>query len=216
MAQWSQLIEIVLLSYYIAGVSTLIGSMIGLPIGAFLGTKRFKGKFAIKTLIFTFYGFPPVVMGLIVFLLLSSSGPMGFLDFLYTPWAMIVAETFLATPLIIGITMTSVGSIDHNVKDLVRSLGVSKARALFLYLKEARSGIATAVMIGFGSCISEVGAAMMVGGNIEGHTRVMTTAIVLETRMGNFQTAMFLGAILLATTCIIYLAFVLLEGKRDD
>lgn len=216
MTDVNAILPIILLSLYVSGTATILGTLIGVPLGTLLGMKKFKGKRIFKSIIFTFYGFPPVVMGLLIFLLLSASGPLGFFHQLFTPTAMIIAETLLALPLIVGITMSSVGSIDKSISDTIFSIGASKRQALFLHLKEAKNGIYTAIMVSFGAVISEVGAAMMVGGNVEGHTRVLTTAIVLETRMGNFDTAILLGVILLAVSAFVYFLLVMLGEPADE
>ncbi len=215
MADLGGIMPIVALSFFVSGLATLIGAAIGVPLGALLGMRKFRGKRVFKTVVYTFYGFPPVVMGLLVYLTLSSSGPMGGFRLLFTPWAMILAETLLAVPLVLGITMSSVGSIGAKTKDTIFAMGASRGQAMWLHLKEARNGIMTAVMVAFGAVISEVGAAMMVGGNIEGHTRVLTTAIVLETRMGDFETAILLGAILLAISSVLYFLLVLRGGDDE-
>jgi tungstate transport system permease protein len=216
MTDINAILPIVLLSFYISGTATIIGTMLGVPLGTFLGLKKFRGKRVFKTIVFTLYGFPPVVMGLFIFLLLSASGPLGFARQLFTPTAMILAETLLVLPLVVGITMSSVGAVDKNTSDTIYSLGASKGQALLLHLKEAKNGIYTAVMVGFGAAISEVGAAMMVGGNIAGETRVLTTAVVLETRMGNFDTAILLGVILLAVSAFVYFLLVMLGEHGDE
>ena len=216
MADLNTMLPIILLSFYVSGMATLIGTLIGVPLGTILGTKRFRGKRFFKVIIFTFYGFPPVVMGLLVFLLLSNAGPLGSMRLLFTPTAMILAETLLVLPLVVGITMTSVGGIERNVSDAIFSLGASRRQSILLHLKEARSGIYTAVMVGFGAAISEVGAAMMVGGNIAGETRVLTTAIVLETRMGHFDSALLLGVILLAVSAFVYFLLMVMGEPGDE
>jgi tungstate transport system permease protein len=149
-------------------------------------------------LIYTGMGLPPVVVGLFVYLLLSNQGPLGGLDWLFTPRAIIVAQTIIAQPLVVGLTMTTLRSLDPGMQLQVRSLGATPAQAAWTLLTEARLGVLAAIIAAFGGIISEVGAVMLVGGNIEGQTRVLTTSIVLETRRGNFAMALALGLILLA------------------
>ncbi|MGC9059937.1 MAG: ABC transporter permease [Thermoplasmata archaeon] len=191
-------------SLLVSSTATLLASLIGIPLGVYLGLKRIPGKKILKSAIYTLYGFPPVVMGLIVYLLLSSTGPLGFLHLIFSLEAIVLAEFLLAFPLVLGITMMSVSSIPREVSDAIKILGGRRWQSLYLYLREARNGIITAVMVGFGSAISEVGAAMMVGGGIEGHTSVLTTAIMVETRMGNFEIALALSAVLLFLCFLIY------------
>jgi tungstate transport system permease protein len=208
------LVQVTLLSLYVSGVATIIGSAIGIPLGALIGLKEFGGKGLVKTVTFTLYGFPPVLSGLAVFYLFSHSGPLGFLDILFTPTAMIVAETLLVIPLVTGITITSVVEVDRSIKDTVKALGASSRQSVLTVMREAWVGLIMACMIGFGRVIAEVGAAYMVGGNIDGKTRVLTTAIMLETRMGDFEWAMALGVVLLAVAFSVYLFLRLLQEKE--
>jgi tungstate transport system permease protein len=159
-------------------------------------------------------GFPPVVIGLIVFLLLSRQGPLGGLDWLFTPQAMIVAQTILAVPLVIGVTMSSVRGISPTLRMQLRSLGATDSQVMRTMLSEARFGVIVGLVAGLGAAISEVGAVMMVGGNIEGKTRVMTTAIMLETRQGNFQFALALGIMLMSMAFLINLVAVRLQSEK--
>jgi tungstate transport system permease protein len=166
-------------------------------------------------------GFPPVVIGLFVYLLLSRHSPLGrlnwaFIPTLFTPAAMVVAQTIISFPLIAGFTMAAVMSVDPQVRQQVRALGATDLQVAFAVLSEARLGVVVAVIAGFGAIISEVGAVMLVGGNIEHQTRVLTTAIVLETRKGNFDLAIALGAILLGLTFLANLVMLRLQGKSSD
>jgi tungstate transport system permease protein len=199
-----ELLEITLRSLFVSGVATLLGSLIGIPLGTFLAMTRFKGIRVAKTVLYTLYGFPPVVAGLIIFFLLSSKGPLGGLDLLFSVTAMIMAELILVIPLVAGITLSSVADVDRSVLDTARALGASTRQVRATALREARSGVMTGVMVAFGGAVSEVGAAMLVGGNIQYQTRVLTTAVVTETRMGNFEYAGALGGILLLITFGIY------------
>ncbi|MEM3396099.1 MAG: ABC transporter permease [Thermoplasmata archaeon] len=211
---WESVWGDTLRSILVSGCATLLASAGGIPLGVYLGIKKIRGKSALKTVIYTFYGFPPVVMGLLVYLLLSSSGPLGFLHMLFTLPAMILAEFLLAFPLILGITMMTVASIPVEISDAINVLGGSKWQNLYLHLREARNGILAAVMVGFGSAISEVGAAMIVGGNIEGYTSVLTTSVMVSTRTGNFELAIWLSLVLLLVCLTIYAILAKLEGDR--
>jgi tungstate transport system permease protein len=210
--------EIVLLSLRVSGIALLISTIIGIPIGAFLGLSRFAGRSLFIILIYTGMGFPPVVIGLFVYLLLSRTGPLGqvdaaFLPRLFTPAAMILAQCIIAFPLIAGFTMAAVLGVDPDIRLQARALGATRWQTMLTILSEARIGVLVAVVAGFGSIISEVGAVMLVGGNIEGKTRVLTTAIVLETRKGNFELAMALGIILLSLAFMANFLMLRLQGR---
>jgi tungstate transport system permease protein len=217
----SDLYEIVLLSLKVSGTALLFSTLIGVPVGVLIGLTRFKGRRLVTAVMYTGMGFPPVVIGLIVYLLLSRSGPLGglslpFIPTLFTPGAMIVAQTIIAFPLVAGFTMAAVMGVDPQLRQQVLSLGATKRQAALTVLAEARLGVIVAIIAGFGSIISEVGAVMLVGGNIEGRTRVLTTAIVLETRQGNFDLALALGAILLGMVFIANLLMMRLQGRSFD
>ena len=197
-------VQVTLLSLYVSGCATLLGSSIGIPLGALIGLKEFGGKGAIKTVTYTMYGFPPVISGLVVYFLFSRSGPLGFLGILFTPTAMIVAETLLVIPLTTGITITSVTEVDKSIKDTVRALGATPGQSVLTVMREAWVGLVMASMIGFGRCIAEVGAAFMVGGNIKGETEVLTTAIMMNTRQGEFGYALGLGAVLIMVAMAVF------------
>lgn len=164
-------------------------------------------------MVYTGMGFPPVVVGLFTYLMLSHSGPLGFLGWLYTPSAMIIAQVIIAFPLVAGFTMAAVMAVNPNLKQQLLSLGANRWQATLTLLREARIGVIIAIIAGFGGIISEVGAVMMLGGNIEGSTRVLTTAIVLETRQGNFDIAIALGIILLTISFLINLAMLHFQGR---
>jgi tungstate transport system permease protein len=172
----------------------LISAIVGIPIGAILGLSRFQGRKILVAFLYTGMGFPPVVIGLFVYLMLSRNSPLGSQNFawlpdLFTPGAMIFAQTIIAFPLVAGFTMAAVMGVDPQLRQQMLSLGATKFQTAATILQEARLGVIVAVVAGFGSIISEVGAVMIVGGNIEGRTRVLTTAIVLETGKGNFDLA---------------------------
>lgn len=212
---FADLLPIVLLSLYVSGVALLIAALVGLPLGAWLALHRVPGKRFIELLIYTGMGLPPVVVGLAVYLLLSRSGVLGGLGWLFTPAAMITAQVVIALPMTIGLTMTTINGLDPGLRLQVRSLGASPAQVVWTLLTEARGGVLAAIIAAFGSVVSEVGAVMLVGGNIDGQTRVLTTAIVLETRQGNFELALALGAVLLSLTFLVNFGMVKL-GQRPE
>jgi tungstate transport system permease protein len=205
--------QIVALSMQVSGLALLFGSLLGVPLGALLGLRQFLGRRLMIALIYTGMGFPPVVVGLFVYLLLSRSGPLGDLGWLFTPSAMALAQTIIALPLIAGLTMSAVLGVDPALRMQLRALGATPAQATQAILWEARSGVVVAVIAGFGGIISEVGAVMLVGGNIEGSTRVLTTAIVLETHRGAFDLALALAFVLLGITFVINVLALRLQGK---
>jgi len=207
--------QITLLSLQVSGVALAFSTLIGIPLGALLGLRSFQGRRLVIALIYTGMGFPPVVIGLLVYLLLSRAGPLGFLGWLFTPSAMILAQTIISFPLVAGFTMAAVMSVDPALRTQVTSLGASTMQTTFAILWEARTGVIISVIAGFGGIISEVGAVMLVGGNIQGSTRVLTTAIVLETRRGRFDLALALAFILLAIMFAINLLILRLQGKLD-
>jgi tungstate transport system permease protein len=204
---------IVRLSLYVSGVALFLGALIGLPLGVALALTRFPGRRLLIALVYTGMGLPPVVVGLAVYLLLSRSGPLGGLGWLFTPPAMILAQTILAAPLIAGFTMSSVQGVDPALRTQLVALGASPLQVSLALLWEARVGVLIAVIAGFGSIISEVGAVMLVGGNIAGSTRVLTTAIVLETRKGEFALAIALAAVLLTIAFAINAAALQLQQR---
>jgi tungstate transport system permease protein len=213
--------EIILLSLQVSGIALLLSTAIGVPLGIWMGLNRFKLRKLLTAVLYTGMGFPPVVIGLFVYILLSRNGIFGSLNSpivpeLFTPGAMIVAQTIIAFPLVAGFTMAAVIGVDPQLRSQVLSLGATKNQAAYAVMREARVGVIAAVVAGFGSIISEVGAVMLVGGNIEGRTRVMTTAIVLETRKGNFDLALALGIILLSITFLTNLAILRLQGREIE
>lgn len=200
-------IDVIVLSLKISGIAVLVGLLIGVPAGLVLGLTRFRGRSSVMALVYTGMGFPPVVIGLFVYMMLARGGPLGFLELLYTPPAMVIAQVILATPYITAIVTSAVASVPREYRLQAMGLGASRLQSIWMIVKEARLTFLTAVMAGFGAVISEVGAVMMVGGNIAttngNETRVMTTAIVLETRKGNFEAAMAFGLILLGIAVLV-------------
>lgn len=195
--------QILARSVQVSGGAMVIAVAVGLPIGILLGVARFRGRQILVALVYTGFALPPVVVGLVVYLFLSREGPVGGLELLFSPTAMVVAQALLATPYVAGVSLAAVQAVPPDVRLQARALGAGPGRSLWMQVREARLGILAAVIAGFGAVISEVGAAMMVGGNIAGETRVLTTAIVLETRRGSFETAMALGFILLAIVLVV-------------
>ncbi|UCH90353.1 MAG: ABC transporter permease [Thermoplasmata archaeon] len=211
-----RLVRIVFLTLYVSGMSTLISSLIGIPAGIFLGLRKTRYALLIKVFTHTLYGLPPVIAGLLVFMLLSRAGPLGELGILFTPTAMIIAQVLLITPLIMGLSASAISSIPPGVIDTARTLGARRSSMLETMIVESRVGIFTAVMIGFGRAISEVGAVIIVGGNIKWHTQVRTTAIILETQKGNFYFALILGAILLILAFTTSIILTILQSKYKN
>jgi tungstate transport system permease protein len=202
------------LSIQISGIATLISLLLGMPLGVGLALSRFPGRSLAVALVNTGMGLPPVVVGLFISILLWRSGPLGFLELVYTPSAMIIAQVVIAFPLVVGLTMASFQSLDPNLALQLLGIGASKPQMLWLLGKEARLPMLAAVMAGFGGVISEVGASMMVGGNIRGQTRVLTTATVLETGKGNFDIAIALGLILLLICFALNFLLTLIQQSR--
>ena len=216
----SELAEIVWLSLQVSGFALLISTVIGIPIGVLLGLARFFGRPLAVALTYTGMGFPPVVVGLIVYLMLSRSGVLGqsnlpFIPELFTPGAMIFAQAIIALPLVAGFTMAAVMAVDPQLIQQIKSLGATPWQTAVTVLAEARVGVIIAVVAAFGRIIAEVGAVMLVGGNIEGRTRVLTTAIVLETRKGNFELAIALGIILLSIAFVVNIVMLRLQGRQE-
>lgn len=176
--------------------------LIGIPCGAFLGLYSFPGRRLFVILVFTCMGLPPVLIGVIVYILLSKYGLLGFLQLLFTPEAMIIAQSILVIPIITGLTMSAVQARERTYWETAKSLGAAPLQLVWTILKEAKSGIWSGISTAYGRAISEVGAVMLVGGNIEHETRVMTTAIILETRKGSFDVALQIGIVLLLISFI--------------
>lgn len=197
------LLEIVGLTLRVSGGALFFAVVLGIPLGVGMGlSRRIPAAGCVVPLIYTGMGLPPVLAGLFVYLFLSNQGPLGDFHWLFTPTGMIIAQTIIAWPLVVGLTLTAVQAVDPLLPLQVRALGATRAQLAWTTLAEARAGLFAAIVAAFGSIISEVGAVMLVGGNIDGQTRVLTTAIVLETRKGNFALAMALGIILLAIAFI--------------
>lgn len=207
-----KLMQIIGLSLQVSGVAIGLAALAGIPLGTWLGMQPVRRVRLPALFLYTFMGLPPVLVGLLVYLLLSARGPFGVLSLLYTPTAMVIAQTILALPIIAGLTMVAVRAKDREIRDTAVSLGAGAWQVALTVVREARVAIVGAVVAGTGRVMAEVGAVMMVGGNIEGKTRVMTTAIVLETRRGNFEMAIGLGMVLLFLAFFINIALYRLQG----
>ncbi|HEX3011320.1 MAG TPA: ABC transporter permease [Syntrophomonadaceae bacterium] len=199
----AEILEIVGLSLMVSGSATLISSVIGIPLGSWIGLRDFGGKKILLRIIYTLMALPPVLAGLIIYLLLSRSGPLGRWELLFTPTAMIIAQCLLVTPIVTGLVAAAIAGKEGLLFDHARSLGASRTQAMFTVVRESRTGIISAVMTGFGRAFAEVGAVMLVGGNVRHMTRVLTTSIVMETRQGNFEMGITLGLILLIISFIV-------------
>ncbi|NDJ35294.1 MAG: ABC transporter permease subunit [Chloroflexi bacterium] len=206
-------VEIAGRTLLVTSIALSISMVVGVPAGAWLAVARVPGKKLFTAFIYTGMGMPPVVAGLAVYLLLSRAGPLGDLGWLFTIRAMVVAQVIIATPLVVGVTMSAVLAVEPALFFQLRALGATRLQARLAVLYEARVGVIVGLVAGFGSIISEVGAVMLVGGNIDGSTRVLTTAIVLETRKGNFDLALALGIILLGLSFMANLGMALGQGR---
>jgi len=209
----SDLFPITLLSLQVSTLATLISLLIGLPLGTALALSKFPGRAFIMSLINTGMALPPVVVGLFVAMLLWRSGPLGDLKLIYTPAAIVIAQTIISAPVVTGLTAAALQQLDPRLRLQLYGLGASRIQMIFSLWREARLPLLAALMAGFGSVISEVGASMMVGGNIKGQTRVLTTAIVLETGKGEFETAIALSVFLLTITFLVNWALTAIQQR---
>lgn len=205
--------EVTLLSIKISGLATLISLLIGLPFGTLLALSQFPGRSVLLTLVNTGMALPPVVVGLAVAMTLWRSGPLGGLHLIYTPTAIIIAQVIIAAPVVIGLTTAAMQALDPRLRLQLLGLGASRLQMVLSIWREARLPLLAALMAGFGAVISEVGASMMVGGNIRHQTRVLTTAIVLETNKGEFESAIALGILLLLITFLINFALTWIQQR---
>jgi tungstate transport system permease protein len=198
-----EVMSITWLSLKVSGIATLVSLLLGVSIGSVIALTRFPGRGIAVSLVNTGMGLPPVVVGLFVSIMLWRNGPLGFLEILYTPSAMIVAQTIIATPIVMGITLAAMQQLPKKLRLQILALGATRLQMVWILIKEAKLPLLAAVMAGFGGVISEVGASIMVGGNIKGYSRVLTTATVMETSRGNFDVAIALGIILLLLAYVI-------------
>ncbi len=211
----AELYGVIARTLLISGTATALAMIVGVPAGYALARGRFRGRTLLLGVVNTGMGMPPVVVGLVVWLLLTRSGPFGGLGLIYTPQAMVLAQFAIAAPLVIGFTTASIQALPPRLPDLLASLGASRVRALWLISREARLGLLAAIMAGFGAVVSEVGASMAVGGNLRGSTRVLTTAIVTVTGRGEMAAAIAFGLILLALAFAVNLVLTWLQQRRD-
>jgi tungstate transport system permease protein len=202
-------------SLYVSGLATVLASAVGVPAGTVLGLRDFHGRRFLRSFLHALYGVPPVLLGLCLYLLLSKTGPLGGFGWLFTIEGMILAQFLLVLPFVTGLTMNAIQELDAALKDTARTLGARRGSYVRILVREARSGVLSAVMVGFGRAISEVGAVIMVGGNIRHETEVLTTAIVKETSRGNFTAATGLGLFLLGTSALVFLALTVLQERTE-
>ena len=205
--------QITALSLQVSAIATGVSLLIGLPFGTWLALGNFRGRSVLLSIINTGMALPPVVVGLVVAMTLWRSGPLGDFRLIYTPVAIIIAQTVISAPVVTGLTAAALEALDPRLQQQLLGLGASRPQMVWFLWREARLPLLAALMAGFGSVISEVGASMMVGGNIRGQTRVLTTAIVLETSKGQFETALALSALLLVITYLINLALTWIQQK---
>jgi len=210
----SEVLGITLLSLQVSGTATLISLFIGISIGTLVALTEFPGRRFVVSLINTGMGLPPVVVGLLVTIFLWRNGPFGFLGILYTPLAMIIAQAIIATPIVMGISLAAIQALPKNLRLQILTLGATRFQMVWILIKEARLPLLAGVMAGFGGIISEVGASIMVGGNIKGYSRVLTTATVMETSRGNFDMAIALGIILLLLAYLINLVLTQIQQRE--
>ena len=208
-----ELFGIIFLSLKVSGMALIIATLFGLPTGAILGLSRFPGQSTSVSVMNTLMGLPPVVVGLFVYLLLSRKGPLGFMGLLYSPPAMILAQTILAFPIVASLCHSAIVNIDPIIRHAATTLGATPGQVTITIIREARYGIMSAVIAAFGRVMAEVGAILIVGGNIAGYTRVMTTTIALETDKGNFELALALGIILLSISFVINVLLHVIQKK---
>ena len=199
----SEVVEIALRSLAISATAVILASLICIPVGGLIHFRNFQGKRVLINVIQTFYSIPTVCIGLFVFIFISRAGPLGGLNLLFTPAAVVIGQMVLITPILMGLTISALSGVDKAIKDSALSLGATEFQAISTIIKEARFAVAAALIMGFGRAISEVGAAMILGGNIRGYTRVLTTAISLETQKGELVLALALGIILIALALVI-------------
>ena len=209
-----QVIDITWRSLRISAASTILAALICIPLGGLISFRTFRGKRFLINIIQTLYSVPTVCVGLLVYLMVSHVGPLGFLHLVFTPTAMIIAQVLLIIPVMLGLTITALSGVDKTIKDTTLSLGATEFQAIWAIIKEARFAIVGAVLLGFGRAISEVGAAMIVGGNIFQYTRVLTTAISLLSTQGEFALAMALGIILIAVALVVNIAVNMVQQRR--
>jgi tungstate transport system permease protein len=199
----SEVVEIAMRSLAISATAVILASLVCIPVGGLIHFRNFQGKRVLINIIQTFYSLPTVCVGLFVFIFISRAGPLGGLGLLFTPAAVVIGQMVLITPILMGLTISALSGVDKAIKDSALSSGATEFQAISTIIKEARFAVVAALIMGFGRAISEVGAAMILGGNIRGYTRVLTTAISLETQKGELVLALALGIILIALALVI-------------
>lgn len=209
----TELLSVIFLSLKVSFTALVITAVLGLPLGAILGLKRFPFKRVVVIFMNTFMGLPPVVVGLFLYLILSRSGPLGFMGLLYSPTAMVIAQTILAFPIVVSLSNSAIVSVDPIIRQASITLGATPSQVTLTVIREARYGIMSGVIAALGRVMAEVGAILIVGGNIAGYTRVMTTTIALETDKGNFELALALGIILLFISMAINIILHIVQRK---
>ena len=205
--------EISLRTLLVSGVATVLAVLVGVPLGYAIARRSFRGRTILLGLINTGMGMPPVVVGLVVWLLLVRSGPFGGLDLIYTQRAMVLAQLLIAAPIVVGFSTASFQALSPRLPDLLMVLGAGRVRTLWLLARETKLGLLVAIMAAFGAIVSEVGASMIVGGNLERSTRVLTTAIVTETSRGNVERALALGLVLLVLSFVVNLTLTVVQQR---
>lgn len=209
-----EVLRIALLSLEVSGLATLVSVVVGISAGAAVALNEFPGKKLVVTLVNTGMGLPPVVVGLVVSILLWRNGPLGFLGLLYTPAAIVLAQSVIATPIVMGISISALQHLPAALRIQILALGATRTQLVWMLIRESRLPLMAGVMAGFGGVISEVGASIMVGGNVRGYTRVLTTATVMEVGRGNFDVAIALSVILLVACVAVNYGLTLIQ-QRD-
>jgi len=209
-----EVFQITFLTLRVSGTATLISLLIGVPLGTLLALTNFPGRRFFISIVNTGMGLPPVVAGLWISMFLWRAGPLGSLDLMYTPTAIIIAQAVIASPIVVALTSAAIQQIDPKLRLQIKALGATKLQYLWFLIKEARFSLLAAVIAGFGAVVSEVGASMMVGGNVKGLSRVLTTATVMEVSKGNFDVAIALSAILVLLAYLTTLGLTILQQKR--
>jgi tungstate transport system permease protein len=207
---------IIFLTLFVNATATIIGSLIGIPAGVALAEFRFRGRRSVLVLVHALMGLPPVVLGVFFVLLFVRSGPFGFMGLLYTVPALIIAQIVLAAPIVAGFTYASLEDVDPRIGMQAMSLGASRHQSVFVKLREARAGLVAAVIAGFGGVVSEVGAVMLVGGNLKGDTRMLTTYTVQQTRMGKYDTALAAGIVLMLIAIVVNIFLTRVQSEKGQ
>jgi len=208
-----EIYEITWLTLKVSGSATFISLLIGIPLGALLAWVHFPGRHFFVSIVNTMMGFPPVVVGLWVYLLLARNGPLGNLDLIFTPTAIVIAQAVIASPIVMGLTSAAIMQVDDKMRMQMKALGATRLQMLLLVIREARYSLLAAVIAGFGAVVSEVGASQMVGGNIKGYSRVLTTATVMEVSKGNTEVAIGISVILMLLAYFVTLGLTILQQK---